>query len=160
MPEEIQVRWSLKRDLADMIRIASWSDLARFCWAESDFMAVLSRHDTIAMVAECDEAVVGFVVYELNPDHLAILNMGVDLPFRRRGVGSAIITCLADKLNHQRRRSLRITVPEPLLRLQLLLKQHGFVAVACEPNGYLMRLDKRGDADVSHQKTSHRESHP
>ena len=50
------------------------------------------------MVAEHEERVVGFMIYELHKNRLHILNFAVNEQFRRRNVGAQMVGKLFDDL--------------------------------------------------------------
>ena len=62
------------------------------------------------MVAEEDEQVVGFMIYELHKNRLHILNFAVHPEHRRTGVGKAMLTKLLGKLSHERRNRIMLEV--------------------------------------------------
>jgi len=55
------------------------------------------------MVAEHDEKVVGFMIYELHKTRLHILNFAVAPQYRRLGIGRQMVTKLIGKLSSHRR---------------------------------------------------------
>ena len=79
---------------------------------------------------------VGFSVYNIQPDKLHIWNMAVDKDHEGRGVGVQIIDKLKSKLQYDRRRILEIDVREYNLHAQLFLKKCGFLAVETVPGWY------------------------
>ena len=99
-------------------------------WTEEDFVKHLRNRNVIGMVAEVDQRVVGYMVYELNRTHLAILNIAVDPAFRRRGIGRQMIEKLAGKLRPTARTSLRLHVMEPNVAAQVFFRSCGLKAVA------------------------------
>jgi ribosomal-protein-alanine N-acetyltransferase len=103
-------------------------------WSEEDFIRVLRIRNCIAMVAEHDERVVGFMVYELSKTKLTVLNFGVHEDFRRRLVGVQLIAKLTGKLTVGRRNRIVFFVPESKLECQLFLKACGFECVGIEEN--------------------------
>jgi ribosomal-protein-alanine N-acetyltransferase len=101
-----------------------------FPWSEEDFIRCLRQRNCIGMVAECEERVVGFMIYELHKTRLHILNFSVHDAFRRRGVGTTMADKLISKLSHQRRNRILLEVRETNLAAQLFFKTAGFRAVA------------------------------
>ncbi len=64
------------------------------------------------MVAEYEDRVVGFMIYELHKSRIHVLNFAVAEDCRRRGVGSQMIAKLAAKLSSQRRSRIVLEVRE------------------------------------------------
>jgi ribosomal-protein-alanine N-acetyltransferase len=81
------------------------------------------------MVAECDEQVVGFMIYELNRNVLHVLNFAVRSDFRRRGLGTQMLDKLVGKLSQQRRTRIDLEVRESNLAAQLFFRRSGFRAI-------------------------------
>jgi ribosomal-protein-alanine N-acetyltransferase len=82
------------------------------------------------MVAEHDERVVGFMIYELHKNRLHILNFAVHSDFRRRGVATGMIRKLVGKLSPQRRNRILLEIRETNLAAQLFFREAGFRAIS------------------------------
>jgi len=81
------------------------------------------------MVAEHNNRIVGFMIYELHKSKLRIINFAVHPNYRRNGVGVQMIARLADKLSQQRRQEITLEVRETNLPAQLFFRSQGFRAV-------------------------------
>lgn len=124
----VHIRWMIRRDMAEVLEIETRS--FEFPWSEQDFIHCLRQRNCIGMVAEHDEQVVGFMVYELHKDQLHVLNFAVHPDFRRRGVGKQMVGKLISKLSHQRRNRILLEVRETNLPAQLFFRTMGFRAVS------------------------------
>ena len=124
----VHIRWMIRRDMPDVLDIENRS--FEFPWSEEDFIRCLRQRNCIGMVAEYDEQVVGFMIYELHKTRLHILNFSVHEDFRRRGVGHAMVSKLISKLSHQRRNRILLEVRETNLSAQLFFRRAGFNAVS------------------------------
>ena len=93
----VHIRWMIRRDMPEVLGIERQS--FEFPWSEDEFVRCLRQRNCIGMVAEHDERIVGFMIYELHKNRLHILNFAVRAEFRRRGVGSQMIRKLAGKLS-------------------------------------------------------------
>ena len=82
------------------------------------------------MVAEYDERVVGFMIYEFHKARIHVLNLAVDPSYRRHGVGSQMVAKLIAKLSPQRRNRVVLEVRETNLAAQLFFRENGFRAVS------------------------------
>ena len=127
-PMCVHIRWMIRRDMPEVLAIEERS--FEFPWSEEDFLRCLRQRNCIGMVAEHDERIVGFMIYELNNNQLHVLNFSVHPEFRRRGVGSQMIQKLAGKLSCQRRNRIQLEVRETNLDAQLFFKQSGFRATS------------------------------
>lgn len=122
------IRWMIRRDMPEVLAIESHS--FEFPWSEEDFIRCLRQRNCIGMVAEFEEQVVGFMIYELNRNLLHVLNFAVRPDFRRRGVGSQMVDKLISKLSQQRRTRIALEVRETNLAAQLFFRRAGFKAVS------------------------------
>ena len=125
---KVHIRWMIRRDMEEVLEIEKSS--FEFPWSEQDFIRCLRQRNCIGMVAEYDERVVGFMIYELHKNQLHVLNFSVRPDARRRGVGTQMIQKLVGKLSQQRRNRIVLEVRETNLAAQLFFKQAGFLAVS------------------------------
>lgn len=124
----VHIRWMIRRDMPEVLEIESRS--FEFPWTEEDFIRCLRQRNCIGMVAEYDERVVGFMIYELHKNRLHVLNLAVHPNFRRRGVGEQMANKLVSKLSNQRRNSILLEVRETNLCAQLFFRELGFRAIS------------------------------
>src|SRR5262245_12549369 len=124
---QVHIRWMIRRDMPDVLDIESSS--FEFPWSEEDFIRCLRQRNCIGMIAEHDDRVVGFMIYELHKTRLHILNFAVACRYRRLGVGMHMINKLAGKLSSQRRTRITLEVRETNLAAQLFFRSQGFRAV-------------------------------
>ena len=125
---KVHIRWMIRRDMPDVLEIETKS--FEFPWSEEDFIRCLRQRNCIGMVAECDEQIVGFMIYELHRTRLHILNFAVHPEFRRFGVGAQMANKLIGKLSYQRRTRILLEVRETNLAAQLFFRSAGFRAVS------------------------------
>src|SRR5436305_3532888 len=106
----------IRRDMVEALGIEKES--FEFPWSEDDFIRCLRQRNCIGMVAEMDDRVVGFMIYELHKNRLHVLNFAVAARFRRRGIGSQMLRKLIGKLSQQRRSRIVLEVRETNLAAQ------------------------------------------
>ncbi len=149
----VHIRWMIRRDMPAVLAIEEQS--FEFAWSEDDFIRCLRQRNCIGMVAEQDEQVVGFMIYELHKNRLHVLNFAVAEEVRRHGVGRAMISKLLSKLSHERRNRIMLEVRETNLDAQLFFKQIGFRAVSVlrdfyddtDEDAYVMQYRYRATAE-------------
>lgn len=124
----VHIRWMIRRDMPEVINIEEES--FEFPWSEDDFIRCLRQRNCIGMVAEHDDEVVGFMIYELHKTRLHILNFCVAPEFRRREAGAQMTNKLIGKLSHQRRTRIMLEVRETNLSAQLFFRSLGFRAIS------------------------------
>ena len=128
-PLRVHIRWMIRRDMPEVLDIEDES--FEFPWFEEDFIRCLRQRNCIGMVAEHDERVVGFMIYELHKTRLHILNFavatGVSPPRRRRADDRQADrqALAASAARGSRWKSARRTWPA-----QLFFRANGFRAVS------------------------------
>lgn len=127
-PAPVHIRWMIRRDMSEVLQIEARS--FEFCWSGDDFIRCLRQRNCIGMIAECNERVVGFMIYELCRNRLHVLNFAVHPDYRRRKVGSQLVNKLKSKLSPQRRSRLLLEVRETNLDAQLFFRDQKFRAVS------------------------------
>ena len=121
------VRWMIRRDLPEVNSIERSS--FDFPWEEDDFIRCLRERNSIGMVAERGDDIVGYMLYQLEKTHIIVLNFAVHPKYRKTGVGRAMVEKLKGKLTLQRRKKLVLNVRETNLDAQLFFQNQGFRAV-------------------------------
>jgi len=124
----VHIRWMIRRDMPEVLGIEE--EGFEFPWSEDEFLRCLRQRNCIGMVAEHDERVVGFMIYELNKTRIHVLNFAVARDHRRCGVGRQMISKLLGKLSSQRRTRITLEVRERNLPAQLFFRANGFRAVS------------------------------
>src|SRR5262245_41508556 len=147
---KVHIRWMIRRDMPEVLAVETES--FEFPWCEEDFLRCLRQRNCIGMVAELDERVIGFMIYELHRSRLHILNFAVSAQARRLGVGTQMVAKLIGKLSTQRRNRILLEVRETNLAAQLFFRASGFRAVSVlrdfyedtTEDAYLMQYRYRG----------------
>ncbi len=124
----VHIRWMIRRDMPEVLDVES--EAFEFPWTEEDFIRCLQQRNCIGMVAEHDEQVVGFMIYELHKTRLHILNFAVSEAHRRLGVGTQMVDKLVSKLSQQRRTRITLEVRETNLAAQLFFRTKQFRAIS------------------------------
>ncbi len=131
----MRIRWMIRRDMPEVLDIEQGS--FEFPWSEEDFIRCLRQRNCIGMVADCDDTVTGFMIYELHKTRLHVLNFAVAESYRRRRVGRSMVEKLVGKLSPQRRSRIVLEVRETTLAAQLFFRSLGFRAVSVLKDFYL-----------------------
>ena len=147
----VHIRWMIRRDMPEVLAIERQS--FEFPWSEEDFIRCLRQRNCIGMVAEHEDRVVGFMIYELHKTRIHVLNFAVAQRYQRRGVGSQMVAKLIAKLSVQRRSRIALEVRETNLAAQLFFRENGFRAVSVlhgyyadtPEDAYLMQYRYRAD---------------
>lgn len=150
-PLRAHVRWMIRRDMPEVMAIESES--FEFPWSEDDFIRCLRQRNCIGMVAEHDEKVIGFNIYELHTSRLHVLNVAVDCQYRRRGVGRQMLDKIVSKLSRDRRNRVLLEVRETNVPAQMFFKAQQFRAVSVlrdfyedtAEDAYLMQYRYQGE---------------
>ncbi len=124
----VHIRWMIRRDMPAVLSIEEAS--FEFPWCEEEFIRCLRQRNCIGMVAERNDQVVGFMIYELHKSRLHLLNFAVDPSVRRQTIGRSMLDKLVSKLSQDRRNRIMLEVRETNLDAQLFFKQLGFRAIS------------------------------
>lgn len=149
------LRWMIRRDMPEVLDIEQLS-FGDDAWGEDDFIRALRRRTVIGMVAEHDERIVGFMVYDLPKNQIDVWNFAVHPAWRRRGFGRAMIDKLMGKLIPQRRNRIRLEIRDSNLDAQLFFRENGFKATGvirdafdyCDDDAYVFerRVEEKATA--------------
>ena len=120
------IRWLTRCDLPAVVAIENAS--FEYPWTKGDFLNALRQRNVIGMVAEHQDMVIGYMVYELFPERIQLLSIAVHPDFRRQSVGAAMLSKLAHKLR-DRRSSIMTEVRETNLDAQFFFRDCGFRAI-------------------------------
>lgn len=131
----VHVRWMIRRDMIEILQIENES--FEFPWSEDDFIRCLRQRNCISMVAEHNERVAGFMIYELHKNRLHMLNLAVANNSRRHSIGTQMVQKLIGKLSQQRRIRILLEVRETNLAAQLFFRQLGFRAISVLHDFYI-----------------------
>lgn len=131
---KVDIRWMIPRDMLEVLTIENES--FEYPWSKKDFIRCLRQFNFIGFVAEFDEQVVGFMIYELHRTRLHVLNFAVAGDFRRHGIGRQMVENLATRLSPQHRTRILLEVCETNLEAQLFFRSCGFRAVSVLRNYY------------------------
>jgi ribosomal-protein-alanine N-acetyltransferase len=105
-PPELQarIRWMIRRDMPRVLAI----EQAAFIdpWCENNLCLILEQSHAIGMVADIDEQIVGFMIYEMHQGCIYIANLTVQPELKRQSIGTQMINKLKAKLHSRRNRIL------------------------------------------------------
>jgi ribosomal-protein-alanine N-acetyltransferase len=124
----------IRRDMPEVLGAEQQS--FEYAWTEDDFLRCLRQRNCIGMVAEHNDRIVGFMIYELHKSRLHVLNFAVAPSYRRSGVGSQMVAKLIGKLSSHRRSKITLAVRERNLDAQLFFRAQDFRATRVLRNYY------------------------
>jgi ribosomal-protein-alanine N-acetyltransferase len=130
----VHIRWMIRRDMPEVLTAERAS--FEYSWTEDDFLRCLRQRNCIGMVAEQNDRVVGFMIYELHKNKLHILNFAVHPQARRMGIGGQMVGKLVNKLSTHRRQKITLAVRERNLTAQVFFRSHDFKATRVLRNYY------------------------
>ncbi|MCZ2343396.1 MAG: ribosomal protein S18-alanine N-acetyltransferase [Bacteroidales bacterium] len=128
------IRWMIRRDMPTVLLTEQHS--FEYAWTEEDFLRCLRQRNCIGMVAEYQDNIVGFMIYELHKNRLHLLNFAVHPSLRRCGVGSQMVQKLISKLSSHRRGKITLAVRERNLAAQVFFRSLHFKATRVLRNYY------------------------
>jgi len=123
----VHIRWMIRKDFDRVLEIEK--ELFQFPWSEDDLDKVVTKRNCIGKVAELNDKIVAFIIYETYTKLIHIANLGVGKAYQRRGIAKAMIDDVKVKLSPTRRNKIEVNVRESNLGGQLFLRDQGFRAV-------------------------------
>lgn len=130
----VHIRWMIRRDMPEVLQAERQS--FEYAWTEDDFLRCLRQRNCIGMVAEHDDRIVGFMIYELHKNRLHVLNFAVAPAYRRCGIGAQMVSKLIGKLSSHRRSKITLAVRERNLAAQVFFRAQDFKATRVLRNYY------------------------
>lgn len=101
-------RWMIRRDVDQVMA----SEAARADgWTEEELLSCLRPRNSIGMVVEHGDVIVGHVVYLLHKDSVEMIRLAVHPDFRGLGVAAALAAKVTSKLAAHRRNMAYVDVP-------------------------------------------------
>jgi [ribosomal protein S18]-alanine N-acetyltransferase len=122
----VHIRWLIRRDLPEVVDIEK--QCFEYPWSKEDFLNCLRQRNCIGMVAEYEDRVIGFMVYELSKKSIHISDFAVACKYQLKGIGRQMVDKLKAKLSLQRRNKLLLEIRESNVDAQLFFKHVGFKA--------------------------------
>lgn len=137
---DIHLRWMLRRDMPGVMRIEQecFGDEAM---SESFMLDQIGQTATIAMVAEVDGIIRGYMVYHLHRHYIDLMSLAVDERWQGRGIGSAMLRKIETKLSLDRRMYVTSLVSEWNETAHAFFKANGWLAVKVVHGAYIDRDD-------------------
>jgi len=123
----VHIRFMIPRDMSEVLSIEN--ECFEFPWSGDDFSRCLRQRSCIGMVAEYQDKIIGFMVYELCNGFIHILDFAVAYSARKQKIGTKMANKLIGKLYPQRRTKITLEVRETNLAAQLFFRNCGFRAV-------------------------------
>src|SRR5947208_12505536 len=120
--DDLSVRLMFKRHLPHVLAIESRNARP---WTRQDFLAVFDCPGGEAWVAEIDDVIVGYIVFQSYPEGIHLLNLVVVPYWRRQGIARTML----EKLDEKRPSVIWAIVPERNLPVQMVLREAGYKAV-------------------------------
>lgn len=132
----VRIRRMVEADLAGVLRIerASFS----VPWTPATFLGLLHRDDAHLLVAETDEALVGYAAVWIVGDQAELGDLAVEAAWRRRGIGSVLVDAVLDMVERRGVRELFLEVRATNEGAQRLYTRYGFSEVGRRKDYYTL----------------------
>ena len=138
------IRWLIRRDLEDVIQIDDVGYVEP--WSESKFISTLRKNSVIGVVATNGfNRPIGFCLYELKKTQIEILRMAVSPQWRRKGVASAMIERLKDRVLNRKRSGIVCDVDGHSVFAQYCFNDNGFTGHAIADDRILFLWERDND---------------
>ncbi len=143
--EHLRIRWMKRTDVDEVLSLGMEGYPEKI--QEEELYASLRRRNRISLVAEIDDKIVGFMIYEQTKSRLKLLHLNILPSLRNQTVSQNLLERMALKRRNCPRLTITSLVHERELTKQVFLKSLGFRAVSIQKNyfkstgddGYLMQ---------------------
>lgn len=105
-------------------------------WTETGFFTFLIRNDTLFLVAQENEAIVGYAGIVMVPEDGDITNVAVKASMRGQGIGQKLVKELLIRAEEQGVRNVFLEVRESNKPAISLYEKQGFVSVSVRKDYY------------------------
>lgn len=122
---EIKLNFTARTDLLRLLEIerASFEQP----WSKEDFLDFLSDKKCLGITARAEGRIVGFAMVSMLPRAIELFAIAVHPDYRRKGIGSALLSNLKEKLNKHKPK-LVAEVRDSMLPVHLFLKANNLTA--------------------------------
>lgn len=120
----ISVRSCINADLDEVAHIELRS--SDYPLEYDDFKSSLSSKSFVGLVADCDDKILGYLLYSKKGKMCQLVSMAVHPQFRRQGIATAMLKSLLVRTNGLY--LIKVVVSDRNLPVHCLLKKIGFVA--------------------------------
>jgi ribosomal-protein-alanine N-acetyltransferase len=135
MAGDCRIRPALSADLPELARLEA--ECFPDPWSEDAFGELLASPGGLALAAvDQGDRVIGYLVARRILDESEILNLAVATPWRRHGVGRALLQAALEELGTKDVRQVFLEVRESNLAAQRLYGGLGFRPIGQRPNYY------------------------
>lgn len=131
--ESLHIRWMVRRDVP---HLSGFGGLL----SPEEVVTAMRQRQTIGMVAECGNDILGYMTYGLHRDFITVLDFAVSPDVRRSGVGRVLCDKLVYKLCSHRRTFLAAPVPDDRLDALMFFRDRGFTAIGYDRAESLVQM--------------------
>lgn len=117
---------------AAQIELACFSDP----WSEASFVSELENPISLWLAAEVDGVLAGYAGSQTVFEDADIMNVAVAEPFRRQGIGQALMEAMCDALRQRGVETVALEVRKSNAPAIALYEKMGFTLAGVRPNYY------------------------
>ena len=126
-----KIRAARASDLTDVVEIEV-DAFGVYAWSKAEFSGLMACPNRSLLVAEVKQTIVGAMAFERHEEALSLLSLAIGSPWRRAGLGSAMLAKLVERM--AARPTITAHVSEYNLPGQQFLAACGFRAVRVLPH--------------------------
>ncbi len=140
MGKELVRREMIRYELMKAEHVSAVADLEKRCfsmpWSEKSIFSELENPLSVWVVALDGETVVGYIGSQAVLDEADVMNVAVDVSFRRKGIATELVSALVGELSCRQVRSLTLEVRASNQPARAMYDKLGFTQAGRRPNYY------------------------
>lgn len=125
---EYSIRFMTRRDVNDVLRIDRASYVPSL--TADELVEALSQHDCLALVADSQDEIIGYIIYHLAAKKIIVSRIAVAPEYRRLSVASALLERVLSKMSIKGRSQTEMILSDQNLLGHVFLRSAGFLATA------------------------------
>ena len=126
-----------KAELSHLAQIEALEEVCFSCpWTAAQLQNMMEDEKAVFLVLVDGDTVAGYTAFSTVLDEGYIANVAVAPEYRRRGLGDALVTAMAEEARRRRLSFLTLEVRESNAPARALYEKHGYKAVGLRKNYY------------------------
>lgn len=137
--KSLSIKAATIEDVQDILIIQKGCALAE--WSLENYLVELKRENSLLLVAKVKAGTVGFLSARLSTGEVDLLNIGVQKPFRKKGIGEALLNDLLERIEDKFVKAIWLEVRKSNLGAIAFYHKNGFEQTQMRKNFYAQPVE-------------------